>query len=150
MAQIDPHTYLWSNMVALAGLGKTPSLDRMKDRVKIGRGIVQRIKDGGGVELKSIVTIAENLGVPVWRLLHPETGALSGWTATTLSVASLCNRQEPSEQQRMLDVLTAMSSGPKQAKATTPEEESKKPPPPGRGEIDGVEAQPLNRSKIQS
>lgn len=41
----DPRDYLWRNICALMG-EESPSLDRVVERVKVGRGTVQRIRDG--------------------------------------------------------------------------------------------------------
>ena len=74
----DPKTYLWQNICRMMGAdpdGKTPSIDVVRARVKVGRGTVQRIKDGeGGTRLDSLVAIAKSLGTPTWRLLLPPDG----------------------------------------------------------------------------
>jgi transcriptional regulator with XRE-family HTH domain len=76
----DPQTYLWRNICALMGYAsgeREPSIDVVTARVGVGRGTVQRIKEGSAAtRLDSLATIADKLGVPVWRLLQQD-GALS-------------------------------------------------------------------------
>ena len=69
----DPKTFLWGNICRLAGIGESPSLDDVQARVGVGRGTVQRIKEGeSATRLSSLTAIAEKLDVPTWRLLQDE------------------------------------------------------------------------------
>ena len=70
----DPKNLVWHNICRLMGYDpevKEPSIDIVQKRVKVGRGTVQRIKEKeAATRLDSLTTIAQNLGVPVWRLLQ--------------------------------------------------------------------------------
>jgi hypothetical protein len=86
-----PLTHLWDNIAALM-LSKPDQpglLDRVQARTGLGRGIIQRIKNGprdlenarkeGGkepsLELKSLVAIASAFEVETWELLRPQRQA---------------------------------------------------------------------------
>lgn len=72
MPAADPNTYLWRNICALMG-AENPSIDVVTARVKVGRGTVQRIKEGNtGTRLDIVHAIAVALGVEVWQLLVPD------------------------------------------------------------------------------
>lgn len=67
----DPKTYLWNNICALIGEA-SPSIDRVTEKTRVGRGTIQRIR-GKSEEVRtdSLVAIASALGVEVWELLVP-------------------------------------------------------------------------------
>ena len=51
---------------------ESPSLDRVVERVKVGRGTVQRIRDGEAqTRLSSLHAIAAAFRIEVWQLLVP-------------------------------------------------------------------------------
>jgi hypothetical protein len=97
----EPRTFLWGNICALMGYGpdvEEPSIDAVQERVGVGRGTVQRIRDENiGTRLNSIATIAESLGVPVWRLLQDGGGP----SARSLVVATMLDKiEDPIERDR--------------------------------------------------
>ena len=97
----EPKTFLWANICALMGYGPDvapPGIDAVKSRVGVGRGTVQRIREqSASTRLDGITTIAENLGVPVWRLLQDGSGP----SARALFVASMLDKiADPAERDR--------------------------------------------------
>ena len=71
----DPKTYLWKNICTLLRL-TDPPIDAVQRLVKVGRGTVQRIKEGEtSVGLDVITQIAANLRVEPWQLLVPDLKA---------------------------------------------------------------------------
>lgn len=75
MATGDPRAYLWQNVCKLmshAGLGDDPSIDAVQNKTRVGRGTIQRIRDGEAASrLSSLVTIAHAFKIEVWQLLTP-------------------------------------------------------------------------------
>jgi hypothetical protein len=50
-----------------------PSLDKVAARTKLGRGTVQRIRDGeAATRISSLHTLAEAFKLEVWQLLVPD------------------------------------------------------------------------------
>lgn len=93
----DPTTYLWENICALMG-AENPSIDAVTARVKVGRGTVQRIKEGAtATRLDILHTIAEALGVEVWQLLVPGASRANLPTLAT-DRESLASRLDSIEQ----------------------------------------------------
>lgn len=111
VANPDPKTYLWRNIVTLMrDPTGDPSLDKVQKRTNIGRGTVQRIKEGDvSTRLDSLTTIAEAFGLPVWRLLHPELGAGTtvDYSTSALEVAQLYDRMGPEDRQALHRLLQA-------------------------------------------
>lgn len=71
----DPRAYLWRNIGALMGQEK-PTLDAVLKKAKLGRGTLQRIRDGdAAVRISSLLAVAEAFGVEVWQLLLPDLDA---------------------------------------------------------------------------
>lgn len=107
----DPREYLWDNIVSLCG-GGAPSINQVQQRVKVGRGIVQRIRGKSeSVELQSLTSIAKALGVEVWQLLHPAAGRgveLQRLPSIADEVARLVQSMPEDAQQAALRVVTAM------------------------------------------
>lgn len=72
----DPKTYLWANLCALMGEPVTVSIDAVQRRTKIGRGTVQRIKEGStSIGINVLTSIATEFQVEAWQLLAPSLGA---------------------------------------------------------------------------
>jgi transcriptional regulator with XRE-family HTH domain len=66
---------LWANICSLMG-SDAPSLDAVAKLTKVGRGTVQRIKDGQtNIEAKNIALIAEAFSLEAWQLLVPDLDA---------------------------------------------------------------------------
>jgi hypothetical protein len=84
---------------------KEPSIDVVQKRVKVGRGTVQRIKEKeAATRLDSLTTIAQNLGVPVWRLLQGDN-ALS---PAALEAATLYDKiADPEKRKSAMLTLNA-------------------------------------------
>jgi len=71
MTQKDPKRYLWANISALMRLA-SPSVDVVQQRTKVGRGTVQRIKEGEtSIGVDTLLTIAKTFHIEVWQLLVP-------------------------------------------------------------------------------
>jgi len=67
----DPKTYLWRRICDLIGQ-ESPSVDAVTKRLGIGRGTVQRIKEGEtSVGTEKLVEIAKAFDLEVWELLKP-------------------------------------------------------------------------------
>lgn len=71
--------FVWANLARLMGTDD-PSIDAVKRRTKVGRGTIQRIKEGGNMELNSLAQLARDFRVHPWQLLAPP--ATSGPAAT--------------------------------------------------------------------
>lgn len=71
----DPHTYLWTNICKLLRKpSDSLSLDRAQELLGAPRSTIQKLRaqgEDGTVQLKSLVTIADSLDVPIWQLLAP-------------------------------------------------------------------------------
>lgn len=68
----DPKSYLWDNLCALMRVDN-PSVDAVQRKTKVGRGTIQRIKEGQtSVGLDNLDRIASAFQVSVWQLLVPE------------------------------------------------------------------------------
>lgn len=75
MTAPDPKSFLWGNLCTLMG-DPAPSIDAVRLRAKIGRGTVQRIKEGGtSVGIDVLATIAGEFKIDTWQLLAPSLGA---------------------------------------------------------------------------
>ena len=71
MTAPDPKTFLWDNLCTLMNVS-APSIDAVTRQTKIGRGTVQRIKEGNtSVGINVLRTIAERFKVEPWQLLAP-------------------------------------------------------------------------------
>ena len=74
MASQDPKTFLWSNIALLMGTGP-PTVDAVQRKTQVGRGTVQRIKEGStSTGTDTLLAIADAFGVEPWELLHPQLG----------------------------------------------------------------------------
>jgi hypothetical protein len=74
MTEIDPKKYLWKNICALmeSPEGREPSIDDVTSRTKVGRGTVQRIKEGNtSCGLDVVTKISGAFGIEPWQLLVP-------------------------------------------------------------------------------
>lgn len=71
MTPKDPKRYLWQNIAALMREA-SPSVDSVRARTKVGRGTVQRIKEGEtSVGVDTLQSVAAAFGIEVWQLLVP-------------------------------------------------------------------------------
>lgn len=67
----DPKDYLWRNICSLMGSDE-PTVDSVQIRTGIGRGTVQRIKEGEtSIGTDKLKQISEAFGLEVWQLLVP-------------------------------------------------------------------------------
>lgn len=74
MATHDPKSFLWNNLCELMG-EPAPSIDAVRLKTKIGRGTVQRIKEGStSVGIDVLATIADQFKIEPWQLLAPSLG----------------------------------------------------------------------------
>jgi hypothetical protein len=65
---------LWANICALLRM-VDPSIDKVRAKLKVGRGTVQRIRDGDtGIRVGTLEVIAKACGVEAWQLLIPGIG----------------------------------------------------------------------------
>lgn len=90
MTALDPKTYLWKNVCELVGI-ESPGIDEVQRHLKIGRGTVQRIKEGQtSVGLDVLATIAAKFNIEVWQLLVPEirSGKVPALTESSLPLSS--------------------------------------------------------------
>lgn len=76
MAVTDPKDYLWKNVCFLMGWREgdpEPTIDAVQIRLKeIGRGTVQRIKEGStSIGTDKLVQIAGAFNLEAWQLLVP-------------------------------------------------------------------------------
>ena len=70
----DPKKLLWRNICALMDNpeGKDPSIDEVTKKTKVGRGTVQRIKEGNtSCGLDVLAKISAAFGIEPWQLLVP-------------------------------------------------------------------------------
>src|SRR5574337_1655632 len=120
MASRPPQNVLWANICARFGVDPWApgALDRVLPKAGVGRGTLQRIQAGeDGTRLSSLITIAERLGIPVWRLLQPEDDRDQSppeWTPVVRSIAARAARLSRDDQTRldaMLQTLAASGSG---------------------------------------
>lgn len=71
MPTADPRTFLWANIAALMRT-EDPTLDAVAAKTKIGRGTIQRIKEGeAATRISSLQSIAEAFDIEVWQFLVP-------------------------------------------------------------------------------
>lgn len=109
MPATDPRSYLWTNICQLIGI-EEPSLNDVQKRVGVGRGTVQRIKDGDtGTRIDSLAVIATKLGVEVWQLLHPTLGKSGApLSAGAMEIATLYERLDPAARENLYRLLQSM------------------------------------------
>lgn len=91
MASQDPKTFLWSNIALLMGTG-SPTVDAVQRKTQVGRGTVQRIKEGStSTGTDTLLAIADAFGVEPWELLQPQLGkqtaTLGAYKATSPTLA---------------------------------------------------------------
>lgn len=125
MASQDPKTFLWSNIALLMGTG-SPTVDAVQRKTQVGRGTVQRIKEGStSTGTDTLLAIADAFGVEPWELLHPQLGkqtanlvankATSPTLAQALEVVAAALSSVPVEKrQALLGVLATYASDPVQ------------------------------------
>lgn len=66
---------LWENLCLLAGVPPDASIDRVhKAHPSVGRGTIQRIKDGGRGQGNTLEKLAAQHGLPAAALLTPQLG----------------------------------------------------------------------------
>ena len=94
MASQDPKTFLWSNIALLMGTG-SPTVDAVQRKTQVGRGTVQRIKEGStSTGTDTLLAIADAFGVEPWELLHPQLGKQ---TANLVANKATSPTQPPTE-----------------------------------------------------
>lgn len=100
---VDPKTVLWGNICRLAEIGEDPTIDAVHAKVGVGRGTVQRIKEGqAATRLSSLTSIAEKLGVPTWRLLQDKADR----TGAADKLAQLCDEiTDDRERERFIAMM---------------------------------------------
>ena len=105
----DPKTYLWANICALMK-EPTPSIDRAAKVLKIGRGTVQRIKEGQtSIGLDVLRDVAAALETEVWVLLSPPKTAGQAARPDWRTEAFLLAEKHPQENLRdMLQLFCGM------------------------------------------
>ena len=125
MASQDPKTFLFSNIALLMGTG-SPTVDAVQRKTQVGRGTVQRIKEGStSTGTDTLLAIADAFGVEPWELLHPQLGkqtanlvankATSPTLAQALEVVAAALSSVPVEKrQALLGVLATYASDPVQ------------------------------------
>lgn len=70
----DPKKFLWKNICSLmpGPGGKDPSIDDVTKKTKVGRGTIQRIKEGNtSCGLDVVTKLATAFGIDPWQLLVP-------------------------------------------------------------------------------
>src|SRR5450830_549402 len=74
MSADDPKTFLWSNICILMQ-DENPPIDAVQRKTKVGRGTIQRIKEGAtSIGIDKLHEIADAFNLPVWQLLVPGLG----------------------------------------------------------------------------
>ena len=72
MAEPNERPYIWRNICTLMGMAD-PSLDKVAAHTGVGRGSLQRIRDGSASpQLSTLEAIARKFGLSVWQLLVPD------------------------------------------------------------------------------
>ena len=129
MASQDPKTFLWSNIALLMGTG-SPTVDAVQRKTQVGRGTVQRIKEGStSTGTDTLLAIADAFGVEPWELLQPQLGkktatldankATSPTLAQAMEVVALeVGRLPPLVQSAGRDALTKWAAGNASAEQT--------------------------------
>lgn len=111
----EPRTYLWQRICKLVRPGAAtgePSIDEVQRAVKVGRGTVQRIKEGeAATRLSSLTTIAQNLGLPVWQLMMPEDTEVQVLSPRALEVARVFD-DLPAHRQRQVYLQVQLALNP--------------------------------------
>lgn len=109
----------------LMGTG-SPTVDAVQRKTQVGRGTVQRIKEGStSTGTDTLLAIADAFGVEPWELLHPQLGkqtanlvankATSPTLAQALEVVAGALSSVPVEKrQALLGVLATYASDPVQ------------------------------------
>ena len=109
----------------LMGTG-SPTVDAVQRKTQVGRGTVQRIKEGStSTGTDTLLAIADAIGVEPWELLHPQLGkqtanlvankATSPTLAQALEVVAAALSSVPVEKrQALLGVLATYASDPVQ------------------------------------
>lgn len=71
MTPKDPKSYLWQNIASLMRI-PAPSVDAVQSKTKVGRGTIQRIKEGEtSVGVDTLQSIAKAFSIEVWQLMVP-------------------------------------------------------------------------------
>lgn len=112
----DPKTYLWERICRLVRERKPgnwpPSVDEVQSVVGVGRGTVQRIREGeAATRLSSLTTIAQHLGMPVWQLLLPESLELLPLSPRAIEVGRVYDSLPP-QKQRLLYLQVQLTQNP--------------------------------------
>lgn len=69
MTDDNPIPHLWGNICELMG-SDSPSLDDVASKTGVGRGTVQRIKNGEtNIQTKNLAAIARAFGLSLWQLM---------------------------------------------------------------------------------
>ena len=109
----------------LMGTG-SPTVDAVQRKTQVGRGTVQRIKEGStSTGTDTLLAIADAFGVEPWELLHPQLGKQTAnlvankATSTTLAqalevVAAALSSVPVEKRQALLGVLATYASDPVQ------------------------------------
>ena len=128
MASQDPKTFLWSNIALLMGTG-SPTVDAVQRKTQVGRGTVQRIKEGStSTGTDTLLAIADAFGVEPWELLQPQLGkqtanlgankATSPTLAQALEVVAASLNQLPDERRELAaQRLQTLARAPDSARA---------------------------------
>jgi len=108
----DPKTYLWRRICDLIGQ-ESPSVDAVTKRLGIGRGTVQRIKEGEtSVGTEKLVEIAKAFDLEVWELLKPP-GAQDqeiDWHTLAVQIAMDHKKAPPEVRAVLLDFAELVRS----------------------------------------
>ena len=84
MLVADPKTYLWQN-ICLLMKSESPTVDAVQLKTKVGRGTVQRIKEGQtSIGTDKLLAIAEAFDIKLSELLQPDLKPQIQSTASTL------------------------------------------------------------------
>lgn len=83
MRVTDPKTYLWHNICLLMKCN-APTVDAVQLKIKVGRGTVQRIKEGQtSIGTDTLLAIAEAFNLELWELLQPDLTTQTQGAATS-------------------------------------------------------------------
>ena len=91
MLVTDPKTYLWRN-ICLLMKSDSPTVDAVQLKTKVGRGTVQRIKEGQtSIGTDKLLAIAEAFDIELSDLLHPDLKPQTPSTTPTPPTPSLAD-----------------------------------------------------------
>ena len=127
MLVTDPKTYLWHNICLLMKCD-SPTVDAVQLKTKIGRGTVQRIKEGQtSIGTDKLLAIAEAFDIELSKLLQPDLKpqtpspaplpAAASLAETLAQLGELLQRASPKTRAVVADLLGRYAQDPVNGKS---------------------------------